>query len=75
MRRVENRSTWRSWELERRELTTGDKHIPLQPCLLPLLPPLAGGSAGELAARSIVATKRGGRGVGGGGGSEAAEYP
>ncbi|CAB1446235.1 unnamed protein product [Pleuronectes platessa] len=55
---VENRSSLRSREHERRELTTGDKHIPLQPGRLPLPPPLAGGSAGELAARSIVATKR-----------------
>lgn len=43
------------------ELTTGDKHIPLQPGPLPPVPLLAGGSAGELAARSILATKQGGR--------------
>lgn len=59
MRCAENRSTWRSWELERKELTTGDKHIPLLPGLLPLPPPLAGGCAGELAARRIVATNWG----------------
>ncbi|KAK2907954.1 hypothetical protein Q8A73_009027 [Channa argus] len=50
---VENRSTWRSREHKRRQLTTGDKRIPLKTGLLLL----ASGSAGELTARSIVATK------------------